>query len=1020
MSKWQFWIDRGGTFTDVIGLDPENKTHTLKLLSENANQYEDATLEGIRRLLKIKNAESIPTNLIDSIKMGTTVATNALLERKGEKTALVITKGFKDALRIAYQNRPDLFAKEIILPEQLYSSVIEIDERVKADGEIIQALNQNLILDQLMSLKEKGFNSIAIILMHAYQFPEHEKAIAKIAETVGFKQISISHKTSPLIKIVGRGDTTVVDAYLTPILRSYIDKLAEKLPGVKLFFMQSNGGLAKDSFFQGKNSVLSGPAGGVIGAVKTSKTAGFDQVIAFDMGGTSTDVSHYSGTLETNYENEVAGVRMRAPMLNINTIAAGGGSIVKFEQGRFQVGPESAGANPGPAAYGNKGPLTITDCNLFLGRLIPENFPNIFGENADQALNTDVIKTQFNTFSKAFNQTPENIASGFLKIAVENMANAIKKISIQRGYDISHYLLNCFGGAAGQHACLMAETLGIKNILIHPLAGVLSAYGIGLADIKSIKEKSIEQVLSDETLKLMKSCWNDLKKACLNDIEKQAIGNESIQTQFQMRARYEGTDASLPLSFIEGEDIKTRFQEEHLHRYGFNMPDKACLIESVICEVNAVSDIALHETISLNNQDAPSRKHSMYIQDKWEEVPVYEREKLKLSQTIKGPAIITEKIGTIIVEAGWDATVLESGEILLSHMAQNSGIFCSAKEPTLQKPTNVDPIKLEIFNNLYMAIAEQMGEVLKNTTYSINIKERLDFSCAIFDEQGFLIANAPHIPVHLGSMGASVQTILNNHEGQFNPGDVYVLNNPYNGGTHLPDITVITPVLGNKNELLFFTASRGHHADIGGITPGSMPPYSKSISEEGVLIDDFLLVDQGEFQEKAITHLLTTAKYPVRNVKQNISDLKAQVAANQTGVNGLLKMVAHYGLDVVKDYMQHVQDNAEMAVKNVLQELKSGEFQYAMDNGQVVKAKVSIDQGKEKAIIDFTGSSVMMKNNFNAPTAVCRAAVLYVLRLIVDQPIPMNDGCLKPVEIIIPKGCFLSPRHPACCCCWEC
>jgi 5-oxoprolinase (ATP-hydrolysing) len=1006
MEKWQFWIDRGGTFTDVIALAPNGAFHIHKLLSENPAQYNDAAIAGIRLALNVHNDDAIPTDQIESVKMGTTVATNALLERKGEKTALIITRGFKDALRIAYQNRPDLFAKNIILPEQLYSTVVEIDERINAQGETLTALDINQVKTALAPLKDQGYESIAIVLMHAYQFPEHEKQINHVAKEMGFQQISVSHEISPLIKLIGRGDTTVVDAYLTPVLRRYIDKLALALPGVRLFFMQSNGGLANDRFFQGKNSILSGPAGGVIGAQKTSEAVGFKKMLSFDMGGTSTDVSHYAGQLETNYDDEVAGVRMRAPMLKIHTIAAGGGSIVKFEQGRFQVGPESAGANPGPTAYGNGGPLTITDCNLLLGRLIPEKFPHIFGADANEALDLNAVKHQFEKLGQQVGQqAPEAIATGFLQIAIQNMANAIKKISTQQGHNITHYLLNAFGGAAGQHACLIAETLGVKTILIHPFASVLSAYGIGLADIKSIKEKSIERILSKETLKHMKATWQTLEASCIESVKQQCLGNETMNTLYQMRVRYEGTDVAIALNYSEDQAIQAQFESAYLQLYGFTMQEREILIESVICEVCAtMPPHPISHTSSDEKAVAPST-HRTFMDNQWQTVDVFDRKAINKDQIIQGPALITEKTSTVVIEKGWKAHMLDHGELLLEHAAEKEKQHYSHQ---------VDPIQLEIFNNLYIAIAEQMGEVLKNTSYSVNIKERLDFSCAIFDAKGCLIANAPHIPVHLGSMGASVRVILNNHEGTLKHGDVYALNNPYNGGTHLPDITVITPVL-NREEthVLFFVASRGHHADIGGIIPCSIPPNSKSISEEGVLIDDFLLVDQGVFQTEAITQLLTHAKYPARNVPQNLSDLKAQIAANQAGVNKLLQMIDDYSLDVVQSYMQHVQDNAEMAVKTTLSKLNSGEFEYAMDNGQVVHVKVTVDQKEQTAVIDFTGSSMMLKNNFNAPTAICSAAILYVFRTIVEQPIPLNEGCLKPLRIIIPKGCFLNPTYPA-------
>ncbi|MCP4329376.1 MAG: 5-oxoprolinase [Alphaproteobacteria bacterium] len=1013
---WQFWIDRGGTFTDVVAKRPDGAVVTHKLLSENPEQYADAALQGVRELLGLDSGDAIPEADIDAVKMGTTVATNALLERKGDRTVLVITKGFADALRIAYQNRPRLFDRHIVLPELLYERVIEVDERVRADGQEIVAVDLDPAGESLQQAYDDGIRSTAIVFMHGYRYPDHERAVAELAKRIGFTQISVSHGVSPLMKLVSRGDTTVVDAYLSPILRRYVDRVATELGDVRLMFMQSNGGLTDARFFQGKDSILSGPAGGVVGMVRTAEMAGFGEIIGFDMGGTSTDVSHYNGEYERAFETQVAGVRMRAPMMQIRTVAAGGGSILVFDGMKYRVGPESAGANPGPACYRRGGPLAVTDCNVMLGKIQPEFFPKVFGPNADRPLDGDVVRDKFAALAAEIKartgdaRTPVEVAEGFLRIAVDNMANAIKEISIQRGYDVTEYTLCCFGGAGGQHACLVADALGMTRVFLHPFAGVLSAYGMGLADMRVIREQAVEARLGDEILPDLKAVLERLEAEGRAEMRAQGIDDDHIRVKHTIHLRYDGTDAPLIVDFGDTQVIIASFEHAHRQRYGFVVPDKPHVVEAVAVEV-----IGLTETVEdpvVAEQGAPSAlpdalaRVAMVSGGGNYETPVYARETLRPGHRIDGPAVLIEATSTTVIEPGWQGEITPRNHVVMTRVVPLQRASAVG--------TKVDPVMLEIFNNLFMSIAEQMGATLENTSYSVNIKERLDFSCAIFDQHGQLIANAPHMPVHLGSMSESVRAIIRERGGTMAPGDVYVLNAPYNGGTHLPDITVITPVFDDAGAtILFYVGSRGHHADIGGITPGSMPPDSTTVEEEGVLIDNFTLVDRGRFCEPELRELLDSGAYPARNPNQNVADLRAQIAANEKGVQELRRMVDHFGLDVVHAYMGHVQDNAEEQVRRVLDVLKDGEFTYPLDEGGEVHVAVTIDKAARSATIDFTGTSDQLPNNFNAPSAVCRAAVLYVFRTLVDDEIPMNEGCLKPLSIVIPEGSMLNPQYPA-------
>lgn len=1019
--KWQFWIDRGGTFTDVVARTPEGELRTLKLLSEAPGRYRDAAVEGIRRMMGLAPGAPIPAKEIDVVKMGTTVATNALLTRTGEPTLLLITQGFGDQLRIGYQNRPRLFDLNIVLPQPLYRQVVEVRERLSAHGEVITPLDEAAAREALEAAYREGLRAVAIVLMHAWRYPDHERRLADLARAVGFTQVSASHEVSPLMKLVSRGDTTVVDAYLSPVLRRYVDQLAAELGDVRLMFMQSNGGLTAAPQFQGRNSLLSGPAGGVVGAVRTARAAGFEKIIGFDMGGTSTDVCHYCGELERVFDTQVAGVRLRAPMLAIHTVAAGGGSILRFHQGRFQVGPDSAGALPGPACYRNGGPLTVTDANVMLGRIQPEYFPKVFGPAGDEPLDAEIVREKFAALAREIERetglarTPEQVAEGFIEVAVANMANAIKHISVARGYDVSEYVLNGFGGAAGQHVCRVADALGIDTVLLHPLAGVLSAYGIGIAEVTAMRSHAVERPLTAASMAPLAATLDQLEQAAREELAAQGIGQASIRVARHVHVRYEGTDTALPVDEGSIEEMVRRFEALHRQLYGFLMPERPLVVETVSVEAVAQDEIPAAPSArtalpgaraARGEPPSPLATVQMVVAGSARATPLYRRECLVSGQRVQGPALIVEANATTVVEAGWAARVGDQGELVLTR--------ATPRPRRVALGTQADPVKLEIFNHLFMSIAEQMGLRLAHTAHSVNIKERLDFSCAVFDGEGNLIANAPHIPVHLGSMGETVKQIIRDNAGRMRPGDAFAANDPYHGGTHLPDVTVITPVFDRDGrEILFYVGSRGHHADIGGLTPGSMPPRSTRVEEEGVLIRNFHLVDGGRFRERELLALLSSGPYPCRNPQQNLADLRAQVAANEKGVQELRRLVDHYGLPVVRAYMDHVRANAAQAVRQVIGKLNDGAFQLEMDNGAVIRVRVTVDRNAGRAVVDFTGTSPQRSDNFNAPRAVTLAAVLYVFRTLVQENIPLNSGCLEPLEIIIPEGSLLNPRPPA-------
>ncbi|HEX9905977.1 MAG TPA: hydantoinase B/oxoprolinase family protein, partial [Propylenella sp.] len=1086
---WDFWVDRGGTFTDVVARDPTGGLHALKLLSDNPDAYRDAAVEAIRRLLGVPPGEPVPAERIGAVKMGTTVATNALLERRGEPTALLVTRGFRDALRIGYQARPDIFAKSIVLPELLYSRVEEVGERVRADGTVEAAPDEQEVLRLLAAIRKDGYRALAIVFLHAWKYPAHEARVAAAARAMGFPQVSVSHEVSPLVKFVGRGDTTVADAYLTPILRRYVDEVAADL-GVaanpspprgervaakrlgeglspplrrtkdsssnpspqgggapRLMFMMSSGGLTAAHLFQGKDAILSGPAGGVVGAVETARMAGFEKIIGFDLGGTSTDVSHYAGELERAFETEVAGVRMRAPMIRIHTVAAGGGSILHYEAGRFRVGPDSAGADPGPAAYRRGGPLTVTDANVMVGKLMPAHFPAIFGPRQDLPLDAALVREKFAALAAGLDKAPEEVADGFLAVAVENMANAIKKISVARGYDVTRYALACLGGAGGQHACMIADRLGMETLHIHPLSGVLSAYGMGLADIRANRSRAVVLPLQAESESELARVRTDLAADARKELEDQGLDDSEIALFARAHIRYAGTDMALPVPFAATAAMRRAFEDEHRARFGFIYEDKPLVVEAVEVEARGGGAAPVEPDRPLAGDEAtPAEKTRFFSDGAWHEAGVFLREALSPGHRIAGPALVIEPHQTIVVEPGWAAEVTAKNHVVLRRVVPRPR--AQAPGTGREDGPGADPVMLEVFNNLFMSIAEQMGVTLQNTAHSVNIKERLDFSCAVFDSSGALVANAPHMPVHLGSMDRSVE-IVRRLNPEISPGDVYALNAPYNGGTHLPDITVVTPVfeaaasapppplrgragVGGQNEradlrpspspspspqegggrILFWVASRGHHADVGGTAPGSMTPLATTVDEEGVLIDNFRLVEGGRFREAELMTLLTDHPFPCRNPAQNVADLKAQIAANEKGVAEIRKMVRQFGLETVEAYMRHVRDNAAESVREVIGQLKDSAFEYPTDQGAVIKVNIRVDRERRRATVDFSGTSPAQPNNFNAPAPVTRAAVLYVFRVMVEKNIPMNAGCLEPIDIVIPEGSMLAPKYP--------
>jgi len=1009
VAGWQFWVDRGGTFTDIVARRPDGRLLTHKLLSENPARYSDAAVAGVRELL---DGAQDP---VEAVRMGTTVATNALLERKGERTLLVVTRGFRDALRIAYQNRPHIFARRIDLPELLHERVVEVDERIAADGTVLRAPDLDALLGPLREAYDDGIRAVAVVCMHSHLHSAHEQSVGELAARLGFPQISLSSEVSPLMKLVPRGDTAVVDAYLSPVLRRYVQHVADELRGVRLMFMQSNGGLAEAGQFRGKDAILSGPAGGIVGMARMSQLAGFDRVIGFDMGGTSTDVSHYAGEYERVFTTQIAGVRLRAPMLDIHTVAAGGGSILHFDGSRYRVGPDSAGADPGPACYRGGGPLAVTDANVMLGRIQPAHFPKVFGPDGDQPLDPAVVRDRFAALAGEIraqagdDRTPEQVAEGYLQIAVANIANAVKRISVQKGHDVTRYALTTFGGAGGQHACMVADSLGIRTVLVPPMAGVLSALGIGLADTTAMREQSVEAPLEPAAMPAVLKTADDLEEAARAELLAEDVPEERIQVTRRAQLRYDGTDTTLTVELTEPDAMRHTFEERHRATYSFTL-ERPIVVEALSVEATGITEppdlsaLAPYEAARTGGPAAPSTVR-LHTGGAWRDVPLHRREDLPPGDTVTGPAIIAEASATTVVDDGWQAVARDGGHLVMERAAitQSSDL-----------DTETDPVLLEVFNNLFMSIAEQMGARLESTAQSVNIKERLDFSCALFDPDGNLVANAPHIPVHLGSMGTSVKEVIRRRGSSMRPGDTYAVNDPYHGGTHLPDVTVITPVFDTQgDQILFYVASRGHHAEIGGIAPGSMPANSRTIEEEGILFDNWLLAENGRLREEETLRLLTAAPYPSRNPKTNLADLRAQIAANRKGVDEVARMIENFGLDVVQAYMKHVQDNAEEAVRRVVDALDDGEYAYETDSGAVIRVRVRVNRENRSATVDFTGTSPQLASNFNAPFAVVNAAVLYVFRTLVADDIPLNDGCLRPLDIVVPPGSMLAPEPPA-------
>ncbi|MDX2937690.1 hydantoinase B/oxoprolinase family protein [Streptomyces ipomoeae] len=1005
MTGWQFWVDRGGTFTDLVACRPDGRLLTHKLLSDNPARYADAAVAGVRELLHGSDAP------IEAVRMGTTVATNALLERTGERTLLVITRGFRDALRIAYQNRPHIFAREIELPEPLYERVVEADERIAADGTVLRAPDLDALAEDLRSAYDDGIRAVAVVCMHSHLHPAHEQAIGELAARIGFPQISLSSEVSPLMKLVPRGDTAVVDAYLSPVLRRYVRHVADELRGVRLMFMQSNGGLVEAGQFRGKDAILSGPAGGIVGMARMSQLAGFDRVIGFDMGGTSTDVSHFAGEYERVFTTQLAGVRLRAPMLDIHTVAAGGGSVLHFDGSRYRVGPDSAGADPGPACYRGGGPLTVTDANVMLGRIQPAHFPRVFGPDGDQPLDAALVRDRFADLAREIrdrtgdDRTPEQVAEGYLQIAVTNIAGAVKRISVQKGHDVTRYALTTFGGAGGQHACKVADSLGIRTVLVPPMAGLLSALGIGLADTTAMREQSVEAPLEPASMPGVLKTADDLESAARAELLAEDVPENRIRVVRRAQLRYDGTDTALTVELTAPDSMRRAFEERHRATYSFTL-DRPIVVEALSVEATGLTTPPdLSALAPYEGRTADPRTVSLHTGGAWHDVPLHRREELPPGEAVTGPAIVAEAGATTVVDDGWRAATTHDGHLVMERAAITE---------SSDHGTKSDPVLLEVFNNLFMSIAEQMGARLESTAQSVNIKERLDFSCALFDPDGNLVANAPHIPVHLGSMGTSVKEVIRRRGAAMRPGDTYAVNDPYHGGTHLPDITVITPVFDTEGDrILFHVASRGHHAEIGGIQPGSMPAHSRTIDEEGVLFDNWLLAENGRFREQETLRLLTEAPYPSRNPGTNLADLRAQIAANQKGVDEVTRMIDDFGLDVVQAYMRHVQDNAEEAVRRVIDALDDGEYAYETDSGAVIRVAVRVDRENRSATIDFTGTSAQLAGNFNAPFAVVNAAVLYVFRTLVADDIPLNDGCLRPLNIVVPPGSMLAPEPPA-------
>ena len=1010
-SGWRFWIDRGGTFTDVVACSPEGELKVIKVLSEQPDRPGDPAVRVIRECLGLSDSKPIPAGLVAEVRLGTTVATNAFLERDGAPTLLLINQGFADLLEIGDQHRPDLFALAIRRPQPLQGRVIEVQGRLAADGAELQLLVLDESLEAAVSAaRADGYSSVAVALLHSATNGSHEQQLGSWLESFGFEQVALSHQVSPLPRLVPRGQTTVLEASVGPILQGYLHQVQQALgPAVPLRVMQSSGVLAAPSALRAKDTILSGPAGGLVGAVRTAAQAGFGRIVGFDMGGTSTDVCYCDGPWPRLEQVELEGLPIQAPMLAIHTVAAGGGSRLQFDGVRLRVGPESAGADPGPACYRRGGPLTVTDANLLLGRLQANQFPAVFGPRGDQPLDAAAVREQFEALGKGLGCSAEAAAEGALELALERMAEAIRRISIQQGHDVREAVLCCFGGAGGQHACALAERLGMQQVLLHPFAGVLSAYGMGLADEGQVLEHA---------------CGRPLTASSLAELE--AITAERLtavptgaQMERTLQLRLLGRDQCLPLLWHSPcpgvQELRQQFIAQFQQRYGY-LPSGDPLeivVDRLSLEFSWPGASARPRPMVVAEDVAGPGEVPLYLDGAWRTAALWRRNAIAAGQVLQGPALICETTGTNLLPAGWSARCLPGGELLLTF--EQAGRLSSSAE----RASEPDPVNLELFGHRFMAIAEQMGTRLQQTSVSVNIKERLDFSCALFDGRGRLVANAPHIPVHLGSMGESVLALMraveNGELDPLQPGDALVANNPFNGGTHLPDLTVISPLFSptGGDQPVAFLASRGHHADVGGITPGSMPSSSRSIAEEGLLFDNVPLVRSGRLLEEAWRERLAQGPWPARNPDQLLADLQAQLAANDLGVQRLLALMAAAGEERVLAYMGHVQDQAAAAVRQVLSRLADGEARVQLDAGPEIVVRLLVDRAAQRARIDFSGTSPQIAGNLNAPLAITKAVVLYVFRALVRESIPLNAGCFDPLELVVPEGCLLNPRPPA-------
>lgn len=1013
---WRFAIDRGGTFTDIVAWSPNDELHVHKVLSVDPQRRIDPAVRGMAEVLA-RHPAAAP---VASIRLGTTVATNALLERKGEPTLLLTTRGFRDMLRIGFQNRPEIFARHIELPEVLYSGVVEADERIDAQGRVIRSLDEAALRRELAVARQRGLRSLAIALTHGFRYPAHERQAAAIARELGFEEIVVSHQAAPMLGLVSRGDTAVADAYLSPVLIGYLRRFKESVTArfghPRLSFMQSNGGLVDEAGFRGINAILSGPAGGVIGLVEAGADECPRKLIGLDMGGTSTDISIYAGELPRRFESEIDGVRIQAPMMDVHTIAAGGGSILHFTGGRLQVGPDSAGADPGPACYRRGGPATLTDCNVVLGRILPETFPRVFGPSGAESLDVAASHEALAVIAASVRQSggpsfsTEEIAQAFISVAVARMANAIRELSLRHGHDASQFTLLAFGGAAGQFACAVSELLGISEILLHPLSGVLSAYGIGLAARRSLRRRSVELPLATHGLAVAQEALDRLEDDVRGELVRQGVPADCLLFERKAQLRFVNSDTGIEVDWCSSDSMLADFSARHQGLYGFEHSSSKVIIASVAAE--AIERVAPQaaRTQALRTERPGKAKTvglELWWDGAWRAGSMIERTDLRSLKSLDGPALIIEEGSTGWLAPGWVGTMDRQDRIVLT--PRHSSVLSGRR----QDHSHPDPMKLEVFDGLFMHVAKQMGVVLRQTASSVNIKERLDFSCAVFDGAANLIANAPHMPVHLGSMGASVAAVGRVHGVDLRPGDAYLLNSPYDGGTHLPDMTVVNPIFDAEGRhLLFFVASRAHHADVGGITPGSMPPRSRDIADEGALIPPTRIVRAGQFDEALVRGLLGGTRWPARNPQQNLADLKAQLAANARGIRELWRAVNEQGLDAVLAYMGHVQNNAEQCMRRAIRNLRAGHFEYELDNGQRIVLRISVDRSAGEATLDFSGTSEQQDNNFNAPLAVTTAAVIYVFRCLIDEPIALNAGCLRPLRIVVPAGSMLDPTPP--------